>query len=266
MIKVGIYASYFGKEDPKAFPDVESFISLGHELRLDVIDFRANVGFQSRNRDYLRKIKIKCLKAGLPIGYLSSGGHFVGTDEELDAKVTQAKADVEMAVFLGAPMIRLFCGAPEEGAGDSEIRCFQQVCDFAADAGIVVGLQSHPCTGDDVLRILHETDRENFTFILDTGQWVGSPGRNRGIGDPDIDIYRYMEQTAPYASYVRAKIYKIDTGREEWLDYSRIVGILKSANFNGTMSITFEGKDVNQCDDRETFRLAAEHLRDMIAG
>ena len=120
------------------------------------------------------------------------------------------------------------------------------------------------CTGDDVLRILRNTDRENFTFILDTGQWVGSPGRNRGVGDPSVDIYEYMEQTAPYASYVRAKIYKIDSGREEWLDYSRIVQILKSVDFNGVMSITFEGQDVNQCDDRETFRLAARHLRELI--
>ena len=162
-------------------------------------------------------------------------------------------------------MIRLFCGAPGEGDRESEIRCFQEVCDFAADAAIIVGLQNHPSTGDNVLRILRETDRENFTFILDTGQWVGSPGLNRGVGDPDVDIYHYMEQTAPHAAYVRAKIYKIDSGREEWLDYPRIVGILKSAGFNGVISITFEGKDVNRCDDRETFRLAAQHLRETIA-
>ena len=74
MIKVGIYTSYFGKEKPKVFPDVESFIDLAYDLRLDAIDFRANVGFASRHPDYLMGIKIKCLKAGLPIGYLASGG------------------------------------------------------------------------------------------------------------------------------------------------------------------------------------------------
>lgn len=264
-MKVGIYASYFGKEVPKAFPDVESFIDLAYELKLDVIEFRVDVGFGSLDRGYLRDLKIKCLKAGLPIGYLASGGHFVGTDEELRGKVEQAKADVEVAAFLGAPMIRLFCGAPGDGDPDREIRCFQEVCDFAADAGIVVGLQNHPSTGDNVLRILRETDRENFTFILDTGQWVGSPALNRGVANPDVDVYHYMEQTASFASYVRAKIYKIDSGREEWLDYPRIIGILKAAGFNGVVSITFEGQDVNECDDRETFRLAAQHLRETIA-
>ncbi len=265
MIKIGIYASYFGKDEPKAFPDAESFIDLAYKLRLDAIDFRADVGFNSRDPDYLLGIKLKCLKAGLPIGYLASGGHFAGTVGELRAKVEQAKVDVKMAAFLGAPMIRLFCGAPKEGGGESEIGCFREVCDFAADAGIMVGLQNHPCTGEDILRILRDTDRENFTFILDTGQWVGSPGLNRGVGDPNVDIYRYMEQTAPYASYVRAKIYKIDSGREEWLDYSRIVRILKSVDFNGVMSITFEGQDINRCSDWETFRLASRHLHELIA-
>ena len=52
-----------------------------------------------------------------------------------------------------------------------EIRCFQEVSEYAAERGILVGLQNHPSTGDDILRILRETDRENFTFILDTGQW-----------------------------------------------------------------------------------------------
>ena len=66
-----------------------------------------------------------------------------------------------------------------------------------------------------------------------------------------------MEQTAPYAAYVRAKIYKVDSGREEWLDYDRIVQILTAANFNGPMSMTFEGGKINECDDKESFTRAA---------
>ena len=74
-----------------------------------------------------------------------------------------------------------------------------------------------------------------------------------------------MEQTAAHASYVRAKFYKIDSGREEWLDYGRIVDILKGVDFNGTMGIVFEGKDINDCDDREVMRRAAAHLRQLLA-
>ena len=64
---------------------------------------------------------------------------------------------------------------------------------------------------------------------------------------------------------MRAKFYKIDSGCEEWLDYGRIVGILKEANYNGTMGIAFEGGTINDCDDREVMRRAAAHLRQLLA-
>jgi sugar phosphate isomerase/epimerase len=73
-----------------------------------------------------------------------------------------------------------------------------------------------------------------------------------------------MEQTAPYASYVRAKIYKVDSGKEELLDYRRIIAILKKANFNGNMSIVLEDQG-NQCDYAEAIRLAVKHLRGLLA-
>ena len=53
--------------------------------------------------------------------YLAFGGHFVVMDEDLREEVEQAKSDVDMAVFLGAHMIRLFCSASEEGVEESEI-------------------------------------------------------------------------------------------------------------------------------------------------
>ena len=174
---------------------------------------------------------------------------------------------MDIALILGAPMIRLFCGQPLEdpAARQREIQCFQEVADYGLEVGIAMGLQNHPSTGDDVIRIIAETDRPNFSFLLDTGQWCGSPARNQGIPDPDHDIYEYMKQTAHLASHVRAKFYKIDSGKEEWIDYERIVPILAEAGYNGPLSVVFEGKDINTCDDKEVMRLAAEHLRDVVS-
>ena len=267
MIKVGMYASMFGKNEPPRLDDVESFIEFAYELKLDAIEFRSDVGFQSKDPDYLRAIKIKCQKYGLPIGYLASGGHFVGSKEDLCSKIERIREDVDMAVFLGAPLIRVFCGEQPEGAAAqaTEIRYFQEACDIAAVKGIIVGLQNHPCTGENVLRILEQTQRDNFTLIMDTGQWTGSPTQKQGVLDPNYDTYEFMRQTATHTSYVRAKFYKIDSGREEWLDYRRIVDILKEANYNGTMGIAFEGGTINDCDNREVMRRAAAHLHELLA-
>lgn len=274
MIKLGCFAVM--KDSSGQFVEIQRFVRFAYELRLDVVDFHLRKGFLSKDPDYLRRIKILCLKYGLPIGYLGSGGHFAGTEEEVRERMTQAKVDVDVAVLLGAPMIRLFGAVVPEGVEDRAplweqmVRGFQEISDYAAEKGIIVGLQNHDnrnmaATGEDVLRILRETDRENFTLILDTGQWRGGIGASpRGEFDPGVDIYRYMEQTAPHASYVRAKIYRIDSGREEWIDYERVVKILKAANFNGNMSIVFEGQD-NRCEDDEAIRLAARHLREVLA-
>jgi len=277
MIKLGLYASMKGKDDPKQLTDLESYINYAYELRLDAVEFHLGASFESRDPAYLRKIKMLCLKKGLPIGYIGAQGNFTGTEDELRDRVEAAKGAVDDAAFLGAPLIRLFGGQVPEGVEDREplwppmIRCFQEVCDYAAGRGVFIGLQNHDsgnlaATGDDVLRILRETDRENFTLIMDTGQWAGSVGSNyEGIGDPDVDIYKYIEQTAPYASYVRAKIFKIDSGREEWIDYERVMEILKSVKYNGTMSIVFEGIWHNECDDKTSLRLGAEYLRRLLA-
>jgi sugar phosphate isomerase/epimerase len=266
-MKIGIYASMFGKDKPPTLESVESYIDHAYSLKVDLIDFRRNRGFEADNTDYLFAIKLRCLGYGLSIGYLASQGHFKGTDEDLQSKIAIAKEDIDISLFLGAPMIRLFTGPPLEDHGDQqrEIRCFQEVCDYGATKGIAVGLQNHPSTGDDIVRIMEETERDNFSMILDTGQWVGSPSQNKGVPDPAHDTYAYMAQTAKYATHVRAKFYKIDSGREEWLDYSRIVPILAEAGFNGALSVVFEGKDANTTDDKETMRLAVNHLRNLVA-
>ena len=61
-----------------------------------------------------------------------------------------------------------------------------------------------------------------------------------------------------------AKIYKIDSGKEEWIDYERIIEILRTVNYNGNMSIVFEGQG-NQVSDLEAIGLAVTYSRKLLA-
>ena len=286
MIKLGCNAMQKVKGSPSESVDVESLIELIRELKLDIVDFQLDRGFRSRDPDYLRRIKLRCHRYGLPIGFIGAGAGFVGhcrgpggevlgaplPPRELRQRIAQVREAVEVAAFMGAPLVRLFgSGIPARSENrlalwSSVIASFQEVCDYAAERGILVGLHNHapavPPTGDDILSILRDVDRSNFTFIMDTGQWWGSPGSSGH--DPEVDFYQFMEQTAAHATYVRAKIYKIDSGREEWLDYRRIMAILKAANFNGNMSIVFEDRG-NRCDYPRSIALGAAHLRAVLA-
>ncbi len=288
MIKLGCNSLVKDRDNPGGWIDIETMIDLIHTLKLDIIDFQLDRGFRSLEPAYLRRVKILCHKYGLPIGFIGAGSGFVGTAqspeggvvgeslslEELQRRIGEVNRAVDVAVFMGAPLIRLFGGGVPEATENREavwstmISGFQAVSDYAAEKGILIGLHNHPPavepTSDDIFRILNDVDRENFTFILDTGRWRGAPTSREETVDSSENIYRYMEQTAPYASYVRAKIYKVDSGQEELLDYRRIIAILKKANFNGNISIVFEDQG-NQCGYAEAIGLAVKHLRGLLA-
>ncbi|AWT59827.1 MAG: hypothetical protein DF168_01022 [Candidatus Moanabacter tarae] len=263
MIKIG--CNYLSLKNTS----IEEFIRIVYELRLDVVDFHQDA-FESSDPVYLSTIKSLCLKYGLPIGYIGVSGLFHGTAEERNEQASRAKDAVDLAAFLGSPIIRLFCATvPEKNADGEEvwpgmIAGYREVADYAAAKGISIGLQNHPITGKTMLRIREDTNRNNFNFIVDTGQWTGSPGAApRGETDPKHDFYGYMEETLPHAMYIRTKFYRIETGREEWLDYDRIACLIKNINYNGCISIVYEGEN----EDRiEQVRLAASYLRQLLNG
>ena len=221
-----------------------------------------------------------CVDAGLLIGYLG-GGKFVGPLDERSTRLDIGRKDVDTAALIGAQMLRVFARykwpdttEEQERFWGPMVEDFREISDYAAEKGVVIGLQNHnhssfAMNADQVLRILSDVDRPNFTYIMDTGQWQGAVGGSpRGWRDLNVDIYRdYMERVAPHTALVRAKIYKIDNGWEEWLDYPRIFKILRQNDFNGTVSIVFEGGQPprNRVDAQECIKLAADHLRDVMA-
>ncbi len=252
--------------------DIEAFVESVNAFRLDSIDFLRRA-FSTIDPPYLRQVRMRCLKRGLPIGYLGVSGGFVGPDEEVRDRVETAKETVDMAAFVGAQLVRVFGGSYPPGAEDLEplwpkmIASHQEIADYAYRKGVIVALQNHDnnnlaATSEDVHRILGEVDRPNFSFIMDTGQWKGSIGASpKGAPDPDADIYRYMEETISHAVCVRTKIYRIDSGAEVWLDYDRIFRILKTAGYNGNLSIVYEG----QRDPLTDIGKAVIYLRRLLA-
>ena len=57
----------------------------------------------------------------------------------------------------------------------------------------------------------------------------------------------------------RRKEARIASCTEAWLDYDRIMEIIKSVGFNGRMSVVFEGQD--ELDEPTAVPLAAKFLR-----
>ena len=100
--------------------------------------------------------------------------------------------------------------------------------------GAVVSLEYHwglTRTPEGLLRIVNAIGSPWLGVLMDTGNFLEDP-------------YDKLEQIAAQAVFVQAKTYY---GGGEWytldLDYPRIANILKKVNYQGYISLEFEGKE-----------------------
>ena len=250
-------------------------IEKAYELQMDGVDLHFT-HFASTDDDYLEEVKRACLKRGLHMCYIGVSNNFGKTGDELREQIDLMKKWTDIAARMGIPMVRAFGswlpeGESEESAWPRLVASTKEVAGYGQSKGVVVGLHNHnhgciPATGDQVIRLLDEVDNPYYSHILDTGQYLGSPGVSlgeRGKEDAKWNFYGSIETSAPRAVHVRAKIYRIASGEEVWLDYDRIMPILKKVGFNGWMSIVFEGQD--ELDEPSAVPLANRYMRSLLA-
>jgi sugar phosphate isomerase/epimerase len=228
------------------------FIDLCAQLDLDGVDFNL-ASLRSLDRDHLRKVKRACVERGLGIACLGVSNDFGRPPEEQEAVRQRVRQGIEAARFLGAQLLRLFAGSvwagrAREAVWARAVAGLRQAAEEAERAGVVVGLQNHnhgnvAATGEDVARLLREVGHPWCRHVLDTGQYLGSPGASGATPDDPAryDAYGSIARTAPLAVLVRAKLYRVKTGKEEWLDYDRIFKLLREAKYNGFVSLVYEG-------------------------
>ncbi|MBN97841.1 MAG: hypothetical protein CME16_01140 [Gemmatimonadetes bacterium] len=274
MMKLGCMSLSYKQEFADGLLDLEGFIERAYQLGLDGIDLHTGA-FASTEEDYLRALRMQALKRGLALSYIGVSSNFGKPQNELAEEVATAKQWIDTAAFMGIPLVRVFAawvppGDTEEAVWARMMPCLQEVAAHGQSKGVVVGLHNHNhgCvtrTGKDVRRIIDGVDNPYFSHILDTGQYVGSPGASgaRGQEDPSLDFYGSIAETAPLAVHVRCKIYRIQSGVEEWLDYPRILEILRGVNFNGWLSIVYEGQDVEA--EATAVPKAVRYLRGLLA-
>jgi L-ribulose-5-phosphate 3-epimerase len=273
MIKVGCMSLSYKDVFPKGELTLEDFFEKAYDMRLDGVDLHTSA-FASTEDSALREIRRACHRRGLAISYLAVSNNFGKKDDALRADIELTKKWTDIAQRMGVPLVRIFAAwlptdEPEEPVWERMFGAIREVVDYAAERDVVIGLHNHNhgCvtrTGDDVLRILDTIDSPYFSHILDTGQYVGSPGASGANRDADAEegLYNSIATSAHRAVHVRAKLYRVESGVEEWLDYPRILEILKGVDYNGWMSIVYEGFDAEP--SATAVPKAVEHLRTLL--
>jgi sugar phosphate isomerase/epimerase len=252
MMRLACLSLSFKPEFASKQMDDVKFIDLCSMLELDGVDLNMS-SIASLDKDHLKKIKKACLERGLTIACVGVSNDFGRRPDDQEAVQKQVREGIDVAQYLGAPVLRLFAGNvrgddTREAVWKRSVEGLKQAAAYGEKTGVVIGLQNHNHTnitsnGEDVARLLKDVDHPWCAHILDTGQYLGSPGAG-GAQEEDpkkYDVYKSIEKTAPLAVYVRAKLYRISSGKEEWLDYERIFKILRGVKYKGFVSLVYEG-------------------------
>jgi sugar phosphate isomerase/epimerase len=207
---------------------------------------------------YLNNLKRMAFQKGLDLIMLSIHQDFVAPDAaERQKAVDHTIHCINLAAQLGIPAIRLnsgrwntiqsfddlmkvrgkeppIAGYTNEDAFAWCIESIKKCLGAAEKAGVVMALENHwglTTEVEGLLKIFKAVASPWLGINLDTGNFTGDP-------------YSQIEKLAPYATIVQAKTYY---GGGEWytldLDYKRIAGILRKANFSGYVSLEMEGKE-----------------------
>jgi sugar phosphate isomerase/epimerase len=107
------------------------------------------------------------------------------------------------------------------------------------------GLGSTP---EGMLRIHDTVNSPWLGLLMDTGNFLENP-------------YDKLEKIVNKTSFVQAKTYY---GGGEWysleLDYARIIAMLRKANYQGYISIEFEGKEPGTVGVKKSVDLLRKYL------
>jgi L-ribulose-5-phosphate 3-epimerase len=217
---------------------------------------------------YLRVFKRLCTDLHLTISCASVDNDFGREDpRERQQEVERVKAWVDIAHFLGAPVLRMFAGwvpgllgrlLRREGAARRRlwaetVNCLRECSAYAEEKGVVLGLENHDRGGlvapaDQVERCLRQVDSPWLRLNLDTGNY----------GDLNS-----IERTLPHAVHIHAKFYDVDEeGRDLRLDWERVMAILTDGGYRGFLSIEYVGGQ----DPRVVVPRAVCYLRGLLRG
>ena len=224
---------------------------------------------------YLNQLKRHAFLKGVDLISLSIHQDFVTPDPaERQQAIDHTKHCIDLAHQMGIPSIRLNSGRwntiesfdalmanrgveePLEGYTEDDafgwcIGAIEQCLPYAAEKGVLLALENHwglTATPEGLLRIRKAIDSLWLGILLDTGNFLEDP-------------YDKLAQVAPYANFVQAKTYY---GGGEWytldLDYSRIIRLLREANYRGYVSIEFEGKESAETGVRKSVEMLRKAL------
>lgn len=183
--------------------------------------------------EYIARFKKRAFELGIAVSGTGIRNNFASSDKAARAADVQlAKAWIEVAAKLGAPVIRLFAGQEEKNAVREEVGKWMAedllaCAEHGRKFGVVVGVQNHGDflkTAEQTIEIVKRVNSEWLGVILDTGNYRE-------------DTYSEIAAVLPYT--VNFQIKESPYGKDSTvrLDLDRFVKIVRDADYRGYLPI-----------------------------
>ena len=264
--------SFWGFNGPKT--PIEYCIDQAAEIGFDGVEILHKQMAEETN-SYMQNLKRRAFSAGLDLCGFSIHQDFIDPSAEIrQREVDHTLKCIDLAHELGIPTLRLNTGRwntikkfddlmanrgvePRiEGYTDDDafkwcIDCIEQCLPAAEKRGVILGLENHWGLSFDpnaIIRICDALPSPWLQVTLDTGNFLEDP-------------YDKLELLAPRTVLVQAKTYY---GGGKWytldLDYERIAGIFRRANYQGYISLEFEGTEEHKSGVRKSLEMLRKHF------
>jgi len=185
--------------------------------------------------DYLFHVKRKAFGLGLEISGTGVRNDFTIADKsKRQREVDLVKNWIEAAAKMGAPVIRIFAGAPKtegytkEQVTDWVLNDIQTCVEVGKQNGVIIGLQNHNDfiqTADEINHLVEAIHSEWLGIILDTGSYR--------VHDPYDEIAKSIKHTVNWQ--IKEKLFL--KGVEVETDMAKLMGIIKASGYQGYLPI-----------------------------
>lgn len=243
------------KVDPAKLIDLPAFIDFAADQGCEGVELTAYYFPPDVSRDYLIQLKRQAFLRGVAISGSAVGNTFTLPDgPQLDAEIAYVKRWIDHCAVLGAPHLRVFAGDPKglskEDAIKQCVRAFKQCGDYAAERGVMLGVENHGgvvSQAPALEQIITETNHDWVRVNLDSGNFYSATP------------YEDLARLAPYAVNVQFKveINQVPGGKQP-ADFARVLGILRKANYQGFVTLEYEA-------DEDPWQAVPRHLKELRA-
>jgi sugar phosphate isomerase/epimerase len=284
-MRLGVSNYSFESHVKKNGCDYTEICRLAREMGFEGIEFVAlDSGVFKAGEDpaeSAEKIKECCEKEGLEIIAYTVGANLLS--ENIEEEVCRAKARIDVAALLGAPIFRHdVCyslkkieGYTFENAIEEMVPVIRELSDYAAEKGIRTCTENHGYVFQDPHRVkalMEAVDHPNYGWLCDIGNFLCV----------DADVIESVKIAAPFTLHVHAKDFLWRPGTEERPEgyfgtsggnhlKGTVIGdgavpvkesldILKKAGYNGWVSLEFEGSE----DPLDALKTGKERLLQWI--